>query len=209
MLPIVCMVTDRGLFGRDAASAEERLVVRVAVAARAGVDLIQVRERDMDGGPLTRLVRRCVEAVRGTSARVLVNDRFDVALAAGAHGVHLRGASMPASRVRELSPPGFVIGRAVHGMDEAVRVAAQGGLDYLMFGTVFPSPSKPSSGVDGLRQVAAAIALPVLAVGGMTPATFGAAARAGASGFAAIRCFAEADDEQVRTSMAALHAAYS
>ena len=74
--------------------------------------------------PLTRLVERCVEAVRGTRARVLVNDRVDVALAAGAHGVHLRGDSMPAARARIVAPPAFLVGRSVHSPEEALRAQA-------------------------------------------------------------------------------------
>ena len=79
---------------------------------------------------------RLVEAVRGTRARVLVNDRFDVALAAGAHGVHLRGDSLPAVRARRMAPPAFIIGRSVRSRDEAMRAEDGGGLDYLVFGTV-------------------------------------------------------------------------
>src|SRR5688572_7868800 len=91
--PVACMITDRSRLG---AGWEDALVARVAAAARDGVDLVQVRERDLDARVLTRVVERCVAAVARTRTRVLVNDRVDVALAAGAHGVHLRGDSMPA-----------------------------------------------------------------------------------------------------------------
>ena len=77
MTPVVCLITDRARVG-----GADGVVDRVRWATRAGVHLVQVRERDLDGGPLTALVRRCVEAVRGSAARVLVNDRLDVALAA-------------------------------------------------------------------------------------------------------------------------------
>src|SRR5262245_51608775 len=104
------MVTDVGRLEGDR---QAQLTERVTAAASAGVHLVQVRERDLDARPLTRLVARLVEAVRGTRARVLVNDRIDVALAAGAHGVHLRGDSVPAPRARQLAPPPFIIGRSV------------------------------------------------------------------------------------------------
>jgi thiamine-phosphate pyrophosphorylase len=159
------------------------------------VDLVQVRERDLDGGPLTSLVRRCVDAVRGSRARVLVNDRVDVALAAGAHGVHLRADSVPAARVRAICPPGFLLGRSVHARDEAIAAAAAGGLDYLLFGTVFATPSKPGrapAGLAVLADVASAVTIPVLAVGGVTPDTVEQVVRAGAAGFAAIGMFAAA-----------------
>jgi len=194
--PVLCLVTDRHLLSRiGSSSAEERLVACVAAAARAGVDLIQVRERDLEGGPLTRLVRRCVEAVGGTRARVLVNDRVDVALAAGAHGVHLPGHGVPAARIRRIVPRGFLIGRSVHHASEAVRVVEDGGLDYLLFGTVFSTPSKADvapAGVDRLAAAVAAVPLPVLAIGGITPDRAPDIARSGAAGAAAIAMFADA-----------------
>jgi len=204
--PVICLITDRQ---HDAAGAD-LTVERVQWAARAGVHLVQVRERDLDGGPLTALVRRCVEAVRGSQARVLVNDRLDVALAAGAHGVHLRADSMPASRVRTLCPPGFLVGRSVHARDEAEQAAAAGGLDYLLFGTVFATSSKPgraAAGLSALAQVTAAVTVPVLAVGGLTPDNVGGVARAGAAGFAAIGMFAAGSEATLARSVAAATAA--
>ncbi|HKE88233.1 MAG TPA: thiamine phosphate synthase [Vicinamibacterales bacterium] len=186
------MISDRRRFGNHG---EDALVLAVGAAARAGVDLVQVRERDLDGRALVRLVSRCVEAARGTRTRVLVNDRIDVALAAGAGGVHLRGDSVPASRVRAMTPPAFVIGRSVHSVDESRRATEDGGLDYLMFGTVFATSSKPgveAAGVASLREVSAGTPLPVLAVGGITEATACDLQRTGAAGIAAIGLFADA-----------------
>lgn len=176
------------------ANGERSLIERVGAAARAGVHLIQVRQPQLEGRALTRVVEGSVRAARGTAARILVNDRVDVALAAGAHGVHLRGDSMPAARVRGIAPGAFVIGRSVHSPDEAARLARDGDLDYLIFGTVFRTSSKPEAAVAGLEALAAACAasaLPVLAVGGMTPPRLGEVARAGATGFAAIGLFAD------------------
>ena len=190
MRPVACMITDRARLG---AGWEDALVARVAAAARDGVDLVQVRERDLDARALTRVVERCVAAVARTRTRVLVNDRVDVALAAGAHGIHLRGDSMPAPRVRTLTSPGFVIGRSVHSRDEAVRAEADGDLDYLVFGTVFATASKrgvASAGLAALADVARATRLPVLAVGGVTVARIPRVVEAGAAGFAAIGLFA-------------------
>jgi thiamine-phosphate pyrophosphorylase len=184
------MVTDRRRAGTEWRS---EIPKRVEAAARAGVDLVQVRERDLDGGVLFTLVRDCVDAVAGTPARVVVNERVDVALAAGAHGVHLRGDSFAASRVRALSGPRFVIGRSVHSAEEAAAVSGQGGLDYLLFGTVFETASKAgraAAGVERLRDAAAATSLPVLAIGGITLDRMEAAAAAGAAGIAAIGLFA-------------------
>ena len=171
-----------------------RLVERIRAAAGAGAHLVQIRQPALEGGALTWLVRDAVSAVRGTGARILVNDRLDVALAAGAHGVHLRGDSVHASRVRSIAPSGFLIGRSVHARDEAAHAARDGGLDYLLFGNVFETASKPgasAAGTAALAAVCAAVSLPVLAIGGMTPDRLVAVARSGAAGFAAIGLFSE------------------
>ena len=202
MHTVVCMVSDRRRFGDRG---EDALVLAVAAAATAGVDLVQVRERDLDGRALVRLVTRCVEASRHTRARVLVNDRVDVALAAGAHGVHLRGDSVAAARVRAIVPPGFLIGRSVHSVNEAVRACEDGGLDYLMCGAVFPTSSKPGSdpaGLDTLSDVARASSLPVLAIGGITEDTARDLARTGAAGIAAIGLFADAATADLAATIA-------
>jgi thiamine-phosphate diphosphorylase len=188
--PVVCMISDRH---RLSGEREDALVARVGAAAHAGVHLVQIRERDLDGRALVGLVARCVAAARGTSARVLVNDRLDVALAAAAHGVHLRGESMPAGRVRAVAPPAFLVGRSVHTAGEAVRATDAGGLDYLIFGPIFATTSKPGAVPAGLRvlaEVVAATTLPVIAVGGITEETAPAVVASGAAGFAAIGLFA-------------------
>jgi thiamine-phosphate pyrophosphorylase len=185
------MISDRH---RLADPCGESLVTLVGAAARAGVHLVQIRERDLDGRALVGLVARCVRAVRGTRARVLVNDRVDVAMAAGADGVHLRGDSMPADRVRAIAPRTFLVGRSVHSADEAARVAEGGGLDYVIFGPVFATTSKRGAvpaGVGALTDVVAATTLPVIAVGGITEATAHEVEAAGAAGVAAIGLFAD------------------
>ena len=195
------MITDRA---RLAGNQDEALVLRVAAAARAGVHLVQIRERDLDARPLTQLVERCVAAVSGTRARVLVNDRLDVALAAGAHGVHLRGDSLPAARARRIAPPAFLIGRSVHSREDAIRAQDGEGLDYLLFGTAFTTSSKPGAapaGLSGVADVAAATRLPVIAVGGMTVSTIRALGQTGAAGFAAIGLFADGSPDQLEVSV--------
>jgi thiamine-phosphate pyrophosphorylase len=184
---VICLVTDRARF--DVPST-------VRAAARDGVDLVQVRERDLDDRALLALVRRVIAEVAGTPARVLVNDRLDVALAAGAHGVHLRGDSIAASRVRAMAPRGFLVGRSVHALDEAIAIDREGAVDYVIFGTVFASAGKPAghpvAGVEALARVCAAVRTPVLAIGGIDAARAVEARRAGAQGVAAIGLFAGA-----------------
>jgi thiamine-phosphate diphosphorylase len=199
MLPVMCLVTDRTRF-----TSTDALVERVRTAARVGVHLVQVREPDLTTRDLLTLTGRCLEAVRATRARVLVNDRVDVALAAGAHGVHLRGDSMPGSEVRRIAPPGFLIGRSVHTAAEAREHTADGALDYLIFGSVFATTSKPgraAAGPGALAAVSAAVSIPVLAIGGVTIERMPQLASAGASGFAAIGLFAERSgtSEQLQT----------
>lgn len=189
MDPVLCLITDRRRYG---ASWERALVERVAAAARDGVHLIQIRERDLDGGTLARLASACVAAVRGTRTRILVNDRLDVALAARAHGVHLRADSFSAARARAVAPAPFLVGRSVHSVADVDAATRDDGLDYLIFGTVFDTASKPGrppAGLAGLAAVARATSLPVLAIGGITRGRIREVVAAGASGVAAIGMF--------------------
>ncbi|NOT28315.1 MAG: thiamine phosphate synthase [Acidobacteria bacterium] len=190
MRPVSCLITPKIQGDGDAAI----LLDRIGAAARAGVNLIQIRQPEMDGGPLQTLVEHALARVKGTGARILVNDRVDVALCAGAHGVHLRGNSMAACRVRAIAPRGFIIGRSVHSAEEAQQAMADGGLDFLVFGTVFETMSKPGAvyaGATKLAETCAAVPLPVLAVGGMTIPVLREVAAAGAAGFAAIGLFSD------------------
>jgi thiamine-phosphate pyrophosphorylase len=201
---IICLVTaDRG--------PRQPLLELVDAAAHAGVDMIQIRERRLDDRALLRLTRRAVALTRGTAARVVVNDRIDVALAAGASGVHLRGDSFAALRARALAPPEFLIGRSVHDPSEAAAADAAGGCDYLLFGTVFRSTSKPAdhgaSGVEALERVCRSVRLPVLAIGGISLENARQVARAGASGVAGISLFLGAKDALPAT-VAALRRAF-
>lgn len=167
---------------------------QVAAAVRARVDLIQIREPDLSDRALLDLVRSAVGAARGTGSMILVNERFDVALSAGAAGVHLKSSSVPAPAMRCHLPPGFLVGRSVHGVAEARRVAAEGGVDYLLLGTVYPSGSKPGRapcGVGALAGAARAVRIPVLAIGGVTVDNTREVLCAGAAGIAAIGLFTE------------------
>jgi len=181
------MITDRRRFGNGGMAA---LVAQVRAAAAAGVQLVQLRERDLDGRELFDLAVRVVAAVAGTSTRVVINDRLDVALAAGAHGVHLRASSFPPARVRRLAPPGFLIGQSVHSA--AAATACTQGADYLLFGNVFETTSKMGKPAAGLVQLAAVVRstpLPVLAVGGVALERVPQILAAGAAGVAGISFF--------------------
>jgi thiamine-phosphate pyrophosphorylase len=189
---MLCLITDRQRLrpGAAAADAVQALIDQAAWAARSAVDLIQVRERDLEGAPLAELVTLILKVTAGSGTRVVVNDRLDIALACGAHGVHLRHDSMPTEAVRRLVPEGFLVGRSVHSPGEAV---AAGRVDYLLAGTVFPTASKPGAartlGVDGLAEIVQAVAVPVLAIGGVTPDRFDEIASTGAAGVAGVGLF--------------------
>ncbi len=158
------------------------------------MDIVQIRESGVPDRVLLELASRAVDVARGTGSVVLVNDRFDVALAAGAAGVHLRASSVPAPVMRPRLPRGFLLGRSVHGAAEAARVASEGGLDYLTMGTVYASASKPgraACGVDALAATTRAVRLPVLAIGGVTVDRAREVLDVGAAGVAAIGLFAE------------------
>lgn len=206
MRPVLCLITERRRWADEAA-----FFASVAAAAHAGVHLIQVREHDLEGRALASLVRRCVAVSRGSRARVLVNDRLDVALAAGAHGVHLRETSMAAPYVRAMTPAGFLIGRSVHSLEGARQAAAQGGLDYLAFGPVHPTASKPgaaAAGLDALAAVAASTSLPLLALGGIDASAAGPIGRAGVAGMAAIGFWAGCPPDQMAAAAEAFARAF-
>lgn len=169
-----------------------------AGAARAGVDLVQVRERGLEDVSLLALAANVQESIAATGTRMLVNDRLDVALAARAAGVHLPGRAVSCERVRAVAPDGFLIGRSVHNTSEAIAAERDGGCDYLVFGTVFESASKPAghtvAGLEALARVCAAVRLPVLAIGGVTTARVPEVVNAGAAGIAAVGLFATASE---------------
>jgi len=195
MRPVLCMVTAGQLV---ASSKADAFTQEVQAAARAGAHLIQIREHGLEAGHLTRVVQSCVEAVAGTRARVIVNDRLDVALAARAHGVHLRETSIPSRDAREICPPQFLIGRSVHTVEDAKRLGRDGCLDYLIFGPVFPTPLKPGVQAVGLQALGLAVqatTVPVLAIGGVDASTAREVGAAGAAGLAAIRWWAASSQE--------------
>ncbi len=187
-----CLVTDRRRLMADGPvdRSHRCLVEQVRFAVEAGVDLVQVRERGLEAGDLAALVSSLLVVTCGSRTRVVVNDRLDIALACGADGVHLRGDSIGVDAARSLAPGGFLIGRSVHSVDDAVRAA---NADYLIAGSVFPSASKPQAtawlGAAGLRTIVRASRPPVLAIGGIDDTRFEAIAETGAAGIAAIGLF--------------------
>ncbi len=202
---ILCYVTDRhALSEAEARQAQETFLPKIEAAAAAGVDWIQIREKNLSGrdcGLLTReALQRAAKSTASNAAptRILVNDRQDVALSERAGGVHLGEDSLPlleAKRLVNAQAQGqdFLIGVSCHSLE-----AASGGANYLFFGPVFPTPSKAAfgapQGLDRLAEVCRAVSIPVLAIGGITLANASDCLAAGASGIAAIRLFQDARD---------------
>jgi len=177
------------------------LLETIRKAAAAGVNWIQIREKDLGTLALAELARLAGAATRETGARILVNDRLDVALAAGAAGVHLGEMSLPVETVAEWRRSAgrleFRIGVSCHSV-EAAREADVAGADYIFFGPVFATPSKAEfgapQGIGRLREVCRAVRIPVLAIGGVTVENAHSCFAAGAAGVAAIRLFQESED---------------
>jgi thiamine-phosphate pyrophosphorylase len=227
--PLLCYVTDRrNLVPTETSEARRTfdthkvLLEKIAPAAAAGIDWIQIREKDLSGKECSLLTREAARFVASpspggatnapisskaealserVSTRIFVNDRLDVALAAKAGGVHLGEKSLPPEEARRLvksfQREDFLIGVSCHSL-EAASAAERGGADYLFFGPMFATPSKAAygapQGLERLAEVCRAAAAPVLAIGGITLENAADCFSAGASGIAAIRLFQDAPD---------------
>ncbi len=207
--PLLCYVTDRhSLPGIEASEEREVVLGKIQAAAAAGVDWIQIREKDLSGRDCSLLVREALQRGRQSStrsvapARILINDRLDVALAEGAGGVHFGENSLPAQDGKRLAEArgrrnDFLVGVSCHSLEAAIS-AASGGADYLFFGPVFATPSKATygapQGLERLGEVCRAVSIPVLAIGGITLENAASCLAAGASGIAAIRLFQNTQD---------------
>jgi len=185
------VITDEEI-GRGRSHAE---LARRAVAG--GADVIQLRDKRLSGRDLFR----AAVAIRGITADAgalfIVNDRLDVAFAAGADGVHLGENDLPVGEARRIAPPGFVIGASVSSVATAVRAAAEGA-DYVALSPTFATASKddagPGYGLTMLAEIRAAVSLPLVAIGGITAANVAGVIAAGADGVAVISAVVGEDD---------------
>jgi thiamine-phosphate pyrophosphorylase len=187
-VPRLILVTDRhSTDGRD-------LVDVVSAALDAGLPAVQLREKDLPGRPLLALAEWLRAATARTGALLLVNDRVDVAIAAGADGVHLGGGSMPVAAARRLLPPSAIVGISTHAPGEALDA------DFAFFGPVYATPSKSSAqGEHRLTEAVRAASIPVLAIGGVTAAHVAVVRATGAAGVAVIRAILSAGDPAAAT----------
>ena len=199
----LCLVTDRAQTrGRD-------LVTVVRECLAAGLPAVQVREKDLGAGDLAVLCRQIREATREHGAQLVVNDRVDVALAVGADAVQRTHISLTVNDIRAVAGPRLRIGASVHSLDDA-RAAEAAGADWVVFGPVYDTASKRQYGApQGLERLAAvtrAVGIPVVAIGGITPARVGEVRAAGARGVGVISAILSADSpaEATRTFLKAL-----
>lgn len=203
--PILCYVTDRRSLPLSTSSDAHPLLLKsIARAAAAGVDWIQLREKDYSGKECAQLLTESLQCVRaaGSRSRIFVNDRLDVALAYGAGGAHLSENGIPvaeACRLRDdffaanaAAARDFLIGVSCHSLGAALG-AARGGADYIYFSPIYSTPSKanygPPQGIERLARICAAVQIPVIAIGGITADNAAECVQAGAAGVAAIRLF--------------------
>jgi thiamine-phosphate pyrophosphorylase len=218
-------ITDRAAFSGDEFARRQTLLAKIAEAARAGVDYIQLREKDLPARDLEPLTRAALSAIRDVQVKIqnvklraehreprtalLINCRSDVALATAADGVHLPANSLSPAEVRRIweassrhaatpAAPGVVISVACHEPAE-VRQAETGGADFAVFAPVFEKKGAPGArpaGLDNLRR-ACQHRIPVFALGGVTLVNVAACLEAGASGIAGIRLFQDHDIAEV------------
>ena len=211
--PLLCYVTDRRSLTE--AKPQDSLVAlpeKIEQLIAAGIDVVQIREKDLPAAQLASLTRQSLRAAAQRSgptriqARILLNDRLDVAIAERAHGVHLGEKSLPVLDAKRLAESAmrkqavdeaFLVGASCHSLG-AAQAAQRDGADYIFFGPVFPTPSKAGygepQGLTRLAEVCRAVSIPVLAIGGITLENASACIGAGAAGIAAIRLFQDAPD---------------
>ncbi len=203
-LPSLYLITDRSqTLGRP-------LLDVVKAALEGGIRMIQLREKDLSGKELFNLAKELRELTNQFGAKLLVNDRIDVALAVGADGVHLGHQSISVQDARQVfktsslipHPSSFLVGVSTHSMEEALH-AQSDGADFITFGPVYFTPSKAAYGepveIDKLKKVVKAVNIPVFAIGGMKEGNLEEVLNTGAYGVAMISAIMAAGDVKKET----------
>lgn len=173
------------------------LVDSVAELADAGVDLIQLREKEMEAGDLLRVGEPLVAACADAGIPFIVNDRPDVALALGASGVHLGANDLPTAVARRILGPGALVGRSTHSPEDIAEALAHQDPDHIVVGPVHATPTKPGrpgTGLELLRHAAARVRLPWFAIGGIDETNLDEVIEAGARRIVVVRAITQARD---------------
>jgi thiamine-phosphate pyrophosphorylase len=202
--PAVCLITKGELTEANFKADSVKVLRIVASAVRAGVSYIQLREKMLPACLLLSLAEQSVDHARTSGTRILVNDRPDIAVASGAHGVHLRSDSIAALPIRKTWGPQLVIGKSAHSRDDVVQ-ARDEGADFVTLSPVFSTPGKGRAiGIGALRAVCADLhPFPVLALGGINGSNYREVLNAGAAGFAAIQFLN--DVGRIKSLMTGIH----
>ncbi len=197
--PVIYLITSGQLTEDNFASEANRYLDRLFAASADGVDVIQIREKDLSARNLSELTRRLVEKLRNSHTKILLNDRADIAAALGCDGVHLTTRSLPIAVARRIVGDDALISCSTHTIEEVERAAAEGA-DIILFGPVFASPGKGRPvGLEALADAArAAGSSTLIALGGIDELNFRDALDAGALGIAAIRAL---DDPHTRRAI--------
>ena len=194
---ILCLVTDRSIFEAGRHPPEARLVDAASKAVSGGVNMVQLREKGLPGRDLLALAREVREVTR-KDAVFIVNDRVDIAIASGADGVQLGEQSMPISAARRVAGGELLIGRSVHDLYGA-EDAEHEGANFLVVGTIFQSRSHPglaAAGTKLIREIRERVSIPLVGIGGITPANAERVFDAGAKGVAVIGAILDAVDHR-------------
>ena len=198
--PIIYLITSGATTKATTPKTDDfaRILALVEASVAAQIPLLQLREKQLSARVLYQLATEVSRITRRTATQLLVNDRADIARAAGADGVHLTTQSLPAGQVRETYGSEFLIGVSTHSHDEA-HAACRQGANFAVFGPVFKTESKVGlgdpQGLEKLREVATELkGFPILAIGGVLLDNVADCFRAGASGVAAIRLLHDAEN---------------
>jgi len=197
-------ITDRKQLGGD----NSLLLDRIAAVAQAGVDFIQLREKDLSAAELEKLAQAAMQRVANTSAKLIINSRTDIAIATGAHGVHLRSDDVSVSVARNICAKAgradMQVGVSCHTLEEVAR-AHKDKANYILFAPVFGKDGAGAAGLQSLRMACALAAvppsIPVLALGGVTIENAADCIANGAAGVAGIRLFQNGSIHDVLNSL--------
>ena len=179
--PYLCLVTDRSLCPAD------ELSERIEYAVKGGVNLVQVREKDLEDNEVAILTKRIKPAIHD-KAIITINTHINAAVSSGADGIHLPEDFMSVKEARNLLPPNMIVGKSVHDLSNAI-FQSQNGSDYIILGTIFPTSSKPGANTLGLSmvtEISSKVTCPLLAIGGINPTNARSTISAGADGVAVI-----------------------
>lgn len=186
--PVRYLITPGSLTSSNFHSEKKNLIESIRLAANAGIELVQIREKSLPARQVYELAGDAVKVVRGSGTKLLVNERFDIAVAAGVDGVNLTSTSIPVDRVRASVPDGFLVGVSAHSLLEVDR-ARDEGADFTVLGPIFTTKGKSNPlGIREFGDVCSTVApFPVIGIGGIDASNANSVIDAGAAGYASIR----------------------